>query len=346
MEQIAIIGKYNTEDGVADGQAVKTQILVREIERAFGKDAVLRINTFNWKKNPAALFAKSLKAVRKCGNVIFMTDEGGIKVFPWLLNAGNFLGKCKLHYVVVGGWLVNFLGRNRFISANLKRFDGIYVETRAMKSGLEKLGFSNVYRMPNCKDLQLLSEDELVCGHEVPYKLCTFSRVMEEKGIADAVNAVKAVNAHFGKTVYTLDIFGQVDPRQTEWFEKLCASFPAEIRYCGIIPYDRSVETVKNYFALLFPTKFYTEGIPGTIIDAYAAGVPVISSEWENYADIVTPGMTGFTYPFLKQECMKDILITLAEKPELAAAMKKQCLTKAREYLPENTLDVLFQAIS
>ena len=346
MEQIAIIGKYNTEDGVADGQAVKTQILVREIERAFGKDAVLRINTFNWKKAPIALFAKSLMAVRKCDNVIFMTDEGGIKVFPWLLNASNLFGKCKLHYVVVGGWLVNFLNKNSFITANLKRFDGIYVETRAMKSGLEKMGFANVYLMPNCKDLQLLSEAELICSHEAPYKLCTFSRVMEEKGIADAVNAVKAVNAHFGKSMYTLDIYGQVDPRQTEWFEKLSASFPPEIRYCGIVPYDRSVETVKDYFTLLFPTKFYTEGIPGTIIDAYAAGVPVIASEWENYADIVDSGVTGISYPFLQQECLKDILIEMADAPERILAMKKQCLIRARDYLPENTLGILFEAVS
>ena len=34
---------------------------------------------------------------------------------------------------------------------------------------------------------------------------------MKEKGIEDAINAVESVNAHFGRTVYTLDIFGQGD---------------------------------------------------------------------------------------------------------------------------------------
>mgnify|MGYP002519543662 CR=1 FL=1 len=31
----------------------------------------------------------------------------------------------------------------------------------------------------------------------------------------------------------------------------------------------------------------YTEGVPGTIIDAYAAGLPIISAKWLNYGDIL-----------------------------------------------------------
>ena len=54
-------------------------------------------------------------------------------------------------------------------------------------------------------------------------------------------------------------------------------------RYCGIKDPKDSVKTLKNYFALVFPTRFYTEGIPGTIIDAYYAGVPVIASKWESF---------------------------------------------------------------
>lgn len=41
---------------------------------------------------------------------------------------------------------------------------------------------SNVFVMPNCKKLTILFENELVYSFGVPYKLCTFSRVMHEKG--------------------------------------------------------------------------------------------------------------------------------------------------------------------
>lgn len=51
----------------------------------------------------------------------------------------------------------------------------------------------------------------------------------EGKGIEDAVNAVEAVNEYFGRMVYTLDIYGQVDFEQAEWFDELKDNIPS----CG-----------------------------------------------------------------------------------------------------------------
>ena len=65
---------------------------------------------------------------------------------------------------------------------------------------------------------------------------------------------------------------------------------------------------LKNYFLLAFPTKFYTEGIPGTILDAYAAGVPVIASKWESFFDVIEEGKTGIGYEFDNQKELEKIL--------------------------------------
>jgi glycosyltransferase involved in cell wall biosynthesis len=210
---------------------------------------------------------------------------------------------------VIGGWLPEFLQKRKFLANILKKFDGIYVETNTMRTALEAQGFTNVFVMPNCKNLQILSEDELVYSDGAPLKLCTFSRVVREKGIEDAINAVRAVNETIGKTVYTLDIYGQVDATQTEWFDELQKSFPEYVSYKGCVDANKSVEVLKYYFALLFPTHYYTEGIPGTIIDAYAAGVPVISARWESFADIIDEKLTGIGYDFgNKQDLIHKLL--------------------------------------
>ena len=128
-----------------------------------------------------------------------------------------------------------------------------------------------------------------------PLSLCTFSRVMKEKGIEDVVNAVKTVNDHFGRTVYTLDIYGQVDSAQTEWFNELKSIFSSYIKYGELVPFDKSVEVLKNYFALLFPTYYEGEGFAGTLLDAMAAGVPVIASDWRYNTEIVNE-KTGYVY--------------------------------------------------
>lgn len=345
MKKVAIIGKFNTNRGIADGQTIKTTILCSEIERLCGEHEVVRINTFGWKKHPFKLFFEAVKVTGNCDEVILMTDAGGIKVFPWLLLLANFKKKSKLHYVVVGGWLVHTLKKHRFLSACLKRFNSIFVETNAMKRGLESLGFSNLYIMRNCKRLLPLTDEKMPRVFDEPYKLCMFSRIMREKGVEEAIDAVTVANEHFGRAVFSLDIYGQVDDKQIAWFEKLSSGFPEGVKYCGVVPFDKSVEILKSYYALLFPTKFYTEGVPGTIIDSYAAGVPVISSEWENYADVIDNGTTGITYSFDRPDLLSQILIDIAEDPSKILQMKSNCLKKVQEYLPDNALNVLWDVL-
>ena len=343
--KIAVIGKYTTANGVSsDGQAVKTNLIVREIEHALGANSVRQVNTFGWKKHPLKLLVHSMLAVWQTDHVIFMTDEGGIKIFPWLLPVLNIFKRNPLHYVVVGGWLIHFVGRHRFIRGCLKKFDGIYVETSVMKRELEQLGFENVILMPNFKRLKPVEHTQSTLSE--PFRFCTFSRIMKEKGIDDAAEAVCAVNAHFGRSVCTLDIYGQVDPGQTQWFSDLQKTFPPEIRYGGVVDFDRSTEVLKDYFALLLPTEFYTEGVPGTVIDAYAAGVPVIAARWESFADVIDEGVTGIGYPFGKQEQLKEILIRLVEKPDLVSGMKANCAEKASQYLPEQVMGILLSRLS
>ena len=345
MKKITIIGRFQLGDNVSDGQSIKTRIVKEELEKKFGVNQVDCIDTYGWKKNPIKLFNAAIRATAEYDDVILMTDAGGIKVFPWLLTLANRKRRCKLHYVVVGGWLVHVLKKRKFIADCLRKFDGIYVETNAMKTGLEELQFGNTHILKNCKPLTPLTEEQLENHAEEPYRLCMFSRIMREKGVEEAVNAVTSANTHYKRTVFCLDLYGQVDDNQTAWFEEKSASFPPEIRYCGVAPYDQSVEILKSYFALLFPTKFYTEGIPGTIIDAYAAGVPVISSEWENFLDIVDPDVTGIGYPFSQPEQLTEILIDLVSVPQKIQSMRKNCLIKAQEYLPENALGILWDRL-
>ncbi len=345
MKKIAIIGHFGADGLVADGQTVKTNILTQELEQVFSTDQVTRISTFGWKKRAIRLFSEAVKATLECDDVILMTDAGGIKVFPWLLLLANFRKKSKLHYVVVGGWLVHTLKKHRFLSACLKRFNSIFVETNAMKNGLESLGFTNLYIMRNCKRLSPLTDEEMPRLFDEPYKLCLFSRIMKEKGVEEAIDSVAVVNEYFGRAVFSLDIYGQVDDKQIAWFEKLSTGFPEGVKYCGVAPFDKSVEILKSYFALLFPTKFYTEGVPGTIIDSYAAGVPVISSEWENFADVIDNGTTGITYSFERPQLLCQILIDIADEPSKILQMKSNCLKKVEEYLPDNALNVLWDVL-
>lgn len=336
MFKICVIGHFSLNKELLNGQTIKTKIITAELENRFGNDEVLKIDTCNGKANLISTIFHTVCAMKDCRNVLMLPAHNGLRLFAPLLRLLKPFSKSKLHYVVIGGWLAEFLQNKSLLTKCLKKFDAIYVETNAMKQALEKIGFSNIFVMPNCKELNILSEDELVYSVDEPLKLCTFSRVMKEKGIEDAVNAVKTVNSNLGKTAFSLDIYGQIDENQKEWFAKLSESFPDYVKYGGLVPYDKSVEVLKNYFALLFPTYYDGEGFAGTIIDAYAAGVPVLASDWKYNSEVVDNNVTGIIYNNL------PVSLLGIHKENIAwNSLKVNCLLAAHRFLPNNVLTIL-----
>jgi len=340
MKRVCIIGHFGHGENLLNGQTVKTKIVTKEIIKELGKKEVSCIDTHGGVKALISAFRQALIALKYHKNIIIMPAENGLRIFAPLLVLLNLLFHRKLHYVVIGGWLPEFLKKRKKLTKALMSFDGIYVETNTMRKALEIQEFNNVYVMPNFKDLNILKESELVYHHTEPYRLCTFSRVMKEKGIEDAVNAVKAVNEHFGRIVYTLDIYGQVDSAQTEWFNKLKSTFPLYIKYGELVPFDKSVEVLKNYFALLFPTYYEGEGFAGTLLDAMAAGVPVIASDWRYNSEIVNE-KTGYVYPVHDNHAFVTTLISVGNNPELLLSKKSDCLKEAEKYRAENVIQCL-----
>lgn len=338
LKTVAVIGHFGEGLNLLNGQTVKTKIQTREIEEEFGENEVVKYDThgkFAIIKAPFYAFS----ALKKAKNVLIFPAHNGVRVYvPLLVFLRRFFPKRKLHYSIVGGWLPKLLEKKKGLLKTLKRFDGLYAETETLKQKLGALGLDNVSVVPNCKNLEILAKDELVYQSGEPLKLCTFSRVMKEKGIEDAANAVKAVNEKAGRIIYTLDIYGQVDSGEKEWFENLENGFPEYVKYKGEVGYDKSTEVLKNYFALLFPTRFYTEGIPGTIIDAYAAGIPVISAKWESFSDMVDEGVTGFGYEMGDVSGLARQLVAMAEDPETLNKMKSDCLKKSRDFTPQSAL--------
>lgn len=343
--KVSILGHFGKGVNLLNGQTVKTKIITEELQNQLGQDQVLKIDTHGgWKTLLKAPF-QVFRALKNSTNVLIFPARNGLRVYaPLLFFQRHFFKKRKIHYVVIGGWLPEFLKERKRLSRILKKYDGIYVETHTMKSALKAKGFENVYVMPNCKKLTVLSENELVYPSGVPYKLCTFSRVMKEKGIEDAVNAVVSVNTDLGVQAFSLDIYGQVDGAQIEWFESLKKKFPSYIRYGGLVPFDKSVDVLKDYFALLFPTYYEGEGFAGTLIDAYSAGVPVIASDWKYNAEFVNENV-GFVYPTGDQAAFIDILKATAIDPTLLLCKKRLCLIEADKYKIDKAVRIICKQI-
>lgn len=343
MKKVCVIGHYGVGKELLNGQTVKTKTVTAELERQLGSEQVLIIDTHGGIKKLPKLFFQILKAFKQCENIIIFPAHNGIRIFVPLCSAFNLFFHRKLHYVVIGGWLNEFLLNHPIVKGNLKRFDGIYVETNGMKNRLIDSDLTKVFVMPNFKRIQIIDEKDLIYNKTEPYHVCTFSRVMKEKGIVEAVEAVKNINEKNNRVIFKLDIYGQIDSEQIEWFDKIKAEFPDYISYKGCIPFDQSVETLKLYHALLFPTYYEGEGFAGTLIDAMASGLPVIASDWKYNREIVVNGKTGVLFEIHNIKELTNALEMC--KLESWLSFKKECVEEAKKYLPERAVSILLERL-
>lgn len=339
MKKVSIIGNFAFGKPSFNGQTIKTRIVASELERIFGTGNVRKVDTDGGISVVLRLVVQLLACLWGSRNVIILPAQNGIKVVLPLLVVYNLLFRRKLHYVVIGGWLPEMLRSKRWLLPFAKRLHMIYPETAGMKASLHELGLKHVEVMPNCKPLHILNADNLQGYNQHPMRFCIFSRIVRTKGIEDAVEAVRKANEMAGSTIATLDIYGSVDEKQ--WFERLQASFPSYVAYKGCVAFDKSVDTLKTYTALLFPTFYPGEGLAGTVIDAFAAGIPVFASDWHDNASIVRDGVTGYIFPVHATDRLASILTSLYANQDVLVPMKLHCIDEAKVFLPENAIKIL-----
>lgn len=341
MNTVTVIGHLGENGICSGGQGVKTTSIVTALTNRYGSNNISCFETYGKLRDAVKAPLYAFMALRQSKNVIILPAKNGLKIYAPLLVTLNIFFKRKIHYIVIGGWLPLLCQQHRWLGEIIKNMDFVYVETNTMKQKLNQQGLNNILIMPNFKELQVLEEPIEYADSCI--RLCTFSRITEKKGIKEAVDAVASANRILGKNIFSLDIYGQVVENETNWFEELKRNFPDSVRYNGFVKFGESVEILKNYFALLFPTKFYTEGIPGTILDAYAAGIPVIASMWESFSDVIDEGVTGIGYAFNDQKALLDVLLEVAENPSLLLKMRKNCLIKAESYKTVSAMNILIK---
>lgn len=342
MKKIAVLGHFGFGKNLLNGQTIKTKTLAKALGEYADEKNILCIDTHGGMKTLFKMMFKLVRVMRKCSDVIMLPAHKGLLVITPMLSFYNLFFKRKLHYVVIGGWIAEYLDKHK-ITANLlrKSFCGIYVETSGMKDKLSQRKFENVYVMPNFKKLDIT--ETLEKNDSKPYRLCTFSRVSKEKGIEDAIEAIKQINSN--EIICTLDIYGQVDLGYKEVFEQMQKTFPDYIKYCGLVSFEKTTEVLKKYYALLFPTYYSGEGFAGTIIDAFAAGIPVVASDWRYNPEIVEHKKNGLIFRHKNIDELKNAIRYLMDNYDETQTMRYFCVEEAKKYVPEEVIKVLFRQL-
>lgn len=343
MKRIGIIGHFGAKHEFLDGQTVRTKIMTEELKNHFPDREFVYVDTYNYRKRPFQVAISTIMCIFRCKKIIIILSRNGCRFFYPLLYYCKKLFGTKIYNNLIGGGNEKLFVQNPKHIKYCNAFEVNWVQMEKQKRALEKLGLNKVESLPNAKRLMIMKEDQLNTGVGVPLKFCTFSRVSKSKGIELAANIIMEINKEAGKTLAVLDIYGQLDKDYEEEFDEFKKIFTEAVRYCGIVPYDKSSDILKDYYALLFPTTFYGEGFPGTVIDAYSAGLPVIASSWHYNNEVVIEGKTGWIYDYKKPEQLKKLINRAIKEPYILMDMRTQCLKEAHKYTPEKVLPIIYK---
>ncbi len=334
MSKIAIIGHFGGKENITDGQTVKTKTLYEELAKNT-KWQIKTIDTYYKKTKPIQLLLQVIYTLVSTKKIIVLLSGNGMKFFFPLFFVFSKTHRTEVYHDVIGGNLDDYIVQNKRFVKYLNSFKKNWVETESLKKRVEACGVTNCEVIPNFKRLRLAEIKSFEKQTGPPFRFCTFSRVMKEKGIEEAVKAVESINYGKNTTICTLDIYGLIDVGYKEEFYQLLARSSDAIRYCGIVDYNKSVDTIERYYALLFPTTWSGEGFPGTIIDSFSAGLPVIATDWNSNGELISNMNNGIIYPNLEMnsltECIKWIITHPTERQE----MSKKCIQCAEQYCPD-----------
>lgn len=283
MKKMVFIGGISQDGKVIGGETLKNQYFIDYLRRT-NIDFDL-IDVAGWRTRRVKVLLRLVKVClsRDTSIIILSTGSYGAYLFLKLLCLLKVKNK-KIHYFVIGGMLPERIEKGLFRKKYFKGYVHIYVETFSMKEKLEEMGFENVQRVPNFKTFTFNPPKEKT--YSLPLKCVFFSRVVPEKGVDIIIDSIDKINEESANVI--VDFYGPIaESYKPEFMRKINNS--SAMRYKGVLNplSEETYRVLSNYDLMLFPTLFWNEGIPGTIIDAYIAGLPILANRWENIDDIM-----------------------------------------------------------
>lgn len=336
IKDITLIGRIDLTNELVDGQTVKSRTLYKALEKYTNYNVHL-VDTKDYRKRAMRVFVQLVKALRQSDDVILIVSKNGRHFFFPLMYVITKVFKKRVYHDCIGGRLAKEVKKYPRWKKYLNAFRANWMESETLVSDLQSEGIRNAVYLPNFKLFDSVSSRSV--SPVPPYRFCTFSRVMKKKGIGDAIQTIKFLNSAYQENRYYLDIYGPIEDNYRDEFFELVKQASDCVRYQGVARPDQGIKIVGNYCALLFPTLFYAEGFPGTILDALSAGVPVIASRWAYYNQMLQDGRTGFSYPFGESSGLEHAILKFVSlSSEEYTLMCENCKKASEQYAADRVI--------
>ena len=156
-----------------------------------------------------------------------------------------------------------------------------------------------------------------------PLKLAFLGRLDPTKGVDLLINALKLVP----EISVTLDVFGIASPDDAAAQGILAqAKSDKRITIKSPIPASQVVPTLREYDCLLVPSRWLETG-PLVVLEAFAAGIPVIGSNLGGIAERIRHEVDGLLVPDASPEAWRDAIVRAATEAGLMPRLRASITT-------------------
>jgi glycosyltransferase involved in cell wall biosynthesis len=153
-----------------------------------------------------------------------------------------------------------------------------------------------------------------------PRRLAFLGRLGPAKGPDTLVRAFQ----HLQAADLTLDIYGIAQDPEAQayraWLQELAAG-DTRIRFLPPVPQRDVVALLRAYHVLAVPSRWLETG-PLVVLEAFAAGTPVIGSNLGGIRDLVRDGIDGLLVPEDRPEAWASRLRRFVDEPDLVARLR------------------------
>lgn len=191
-------------------------------------------------------------------------------------------------------------------------------------------------------------------GHErEPLRILYLSNLIPSKGFLDLIRACQVLSEHgheyranfYGRFITTPDDSGPDAPCDPEAFNDLVTrlGIGASVRYRGVALGQAKWQALADADVLVLPTYYPWEGQPICIIEAFACGLPVISTRHKSIPEQVTHEVNGLLVTPKSPDQIAGAIERLISDPVLYSKLSLQ----AREtYRQKFSFESHFNALS
>lgn len=166
-------------------------------------------------------------------------------------------------------------------------------------------------------------------------KLVFAGQIKSEKGVFEIIEALAEMPR------MRCDFFGPLYQGDREAFLDRIAS-SGNCDYGGLVESGRVMEKMSEYDVLLLPSRHPGEGYPAVVLEAFAAGLPVIATRWRSLPELIEDGRTGLLVPPGSPAGIIEALRSLESGKDLYMEMAANARRRAEDFCERKVIgDIL-----